>query len=64
MRDVIFEGRLLTLYDAEDVENRKGLIVAQGNVHLFLDLETTSELIAGLNQVAYKLFQTRSEIFQ
>lgn len=64
MSDVIFDGKLVTLYDAEDHEQNQGIIVAINNVHVFLDLEVTSELISGLNQVAYKLFQTRSEIYQ
>lgn len=64
MSNVIFDGKLVTLYDAEDLEKKQGIIVACGNVHIFLGLEATSELISGLNQVAYKLFQTRSEIYK
>jgi len=33
-------------------------------VHLFLGLDSTAELVSGLNQVAYELFHTRNEIFQ
>ena len=64
MSDVIFDGKLVTLYDAEDHEHHKGIIVAIHNIHVFLGLEATAELVSGLNQVAYKLFQTRSEIYQ
>ncbi len=64
MSDVIFDGKLVTLYATEDHEKKPGIIVAHSNVHVFLDMEATSELVSGLNQVAYKLFQTRSEIYQ
>ncbi len=64
MSDVIFDGKLVTLYDAEDHENNQGIIVAINNVHVFLDLDTTAELVSGLNQIGYKLFQTRSGIYQ
>jgi len=64
MSDVIFEGKSLTLFDAKDNDKNAGVIIACGNVHLFLDLDSTAELISGLNQVAYELFHTRNEIFQ
>ena len=64
MSDIIFEGKFLTLYDAKDNDKKAGVIVACGNVHLFLGLDATAELVSGLNQVAYELFHTRSEIFQ
>ena len=64
MSDVIFEGKFLTLYDAKDEDKKAGVIIAYGNVHLFLDLDATAELVSGLNQVAYELFHTRNEIFQ
>ncbi len=64
MSKIIFDGKLVTLYDAEDFDKKQGIIVACGNVHVFLGLEETAELVSGLNQVAYKLFQTRSEIYQ
>ena len=64
MSDIIFEGESLTLYDAKDDNKKTGIIIACGNVHLFLGLDATAELVSGLNQVAYELFHTRSEIFQ
>jgi hypothetical protein len=64
MGDVLFEGKFLTLYDAKDDDKKAGVIIACGNVHLFLGLDTTAELVSGLNQVTYELFHTRNEIFQ
>jgi hypothetical protein len=64
MSDIIFEGESLTLYDAKDDNKKTGIIIACGNVHLFLGLDATAELVSGLNQVAYELFHTRNEIFQ
>ena len=64
MSNIIFDGKSITLYDAKDEEKNCGIIIATGNIHLYLRLEVTSELISALNQVAYKLFQTRNEIFQ
>ena len=64
MSDVLFEGKFLTLYNAKDDDKKTGVIIACGHVHLFLGLDTTAELVSGLNQVAYELFHTRSEIFQ
>ena len=64
MSEIIFEGKTLTLYKGEDVDQKGGIVVACGNTHLFLGYETTTELIKGLNQVAYSLYQTRSEIYQ
>lgn len=64
MSEVIFEGKTLTLYKGEDYNNEGGVIISCGNTHLFLGYESTSELIKGLNQVAYELFKTRSELYQ
>ena len=64
MSDIIFEGESLTLYDAKDDNKKTGIIIACDNVHLFLGLDSTAELVSGLNQVAYELFHTRNEIFQ
>ena len=64
MSDILFEGKSLTLYEAKDNDQNPGIIIACGNVHLFLALDATSELVSGLNQVAYELFKTRNEIFQ
>jgi len=64
MKDTIFDGKFLSLHEAKDNENKPGIIIASGNVHLFLSLDATSELISGLNQAAYELFKTRNEIFQ
>ena len=64
MADVLFDGHTITLYKGEDSEKKGGMILACGNTHLFLGYDETAELIKGLNQVAYELFKTRSEIFQ
>mgnify|MGYP006426130867 FL=1 len=64
MSEIVFEGKTHTLYKGEDQQNNGGIILACGNSHMFLDFDATAELIRGLNQVAYELFQTRSEIYQ
>ena len=63
MSDIIFEGNYLQLIKCEE-ENAKGIIIACGNTHLFLDYKTVAELVQGLNKNSYELFKTRSEIFQ
>jgi hypothetical protein len=45
-------------------ENAKGIIIACGNTHLFLDYKTVAELLEGLNKNSYELFKTRKEISQ
>ena len=64
MTETIYEGKKITLYSSEDHEEKKGLILACGNTHLFLSLESTAELVQALNQNSYKIYQTRNEIFQ
>ena len=49
MSDTLFEGKFLTLYDAKDNDKKAGVIIACGNVHLFLGLDATAELVSGLN---------------
>ena len=63
MSDIIFEGNYLQLIRCEE-ENAKGVVIACGNTHLFLDYKTVAELVQGLNKNSYELFKTRSEIFQ
>ena len=63
MSDIIFDGNYLQLIKCEE-ENAKGIIIACGNTHLFLDYKTVAELVQGLNKNSYELFKTRSEIFQ
>ena len=63
MSDIIFEGNYLQLIKCEE-ENAKGVIIACGNTHLFLDYKTVAELVQGLNKNSYELFKTRSEMFQ
>jgi hypothetical protein len=63
MSEIVFEGKHITLYNGVDNEN-KGVTLACGNSSMFLDYEATSELIRGLNKIAYNLYQTRSEIYQ
>ena len=63
MSDIIFEGNYLQLLKYEE-ESAKGIIIACGNTHLFLDYKTVAELLQGLNKNSYELFKTRSEIFQ
>ena len=62
MSDIIFEGNYLQLIRFEE-ENAKGIIIACGNTHLFLDYKTVAEL-QGLNKNSYELFKTRREMFQ
>lgn len=69
MTKKFYEGRRLTLYLSDDVQVEdgttvKGIIIAMPNFHLYLDLESTSELVRGLNQNSYQIYQTRNEIFQ
>ena len=63
MSDIIFEGNYLQLLKYEE-ENAKGIIIACGNTHLFLDYKTVAELLEGLNKNSYELFKTRREISQ
>ena len=63
MSDTIFEGNHLQLIRCEE-ENAKGIIIACGNTHLFLDYKTVAELVQGLNKNSYELFKTRREMFQ
>ena len=63
MSDIIFEGNYLQLLKYEE-ENAKGIIIACGNTHLFLDYKTVAELLEGLNKNSYELFKTRKEISQ
>ena len=63
MSDVFFEGDYLQLIKYEE-ENAKGIIIACGNTHLFLDHKTVAELIEGLNRNSYEIYKTREEISQ
>ena len=63
MSDIIFEGNYLQLLKYEE-ENAKGIIIACGNTHLFLNHEAVAERLQGLNKNAYELFKTRREMFQ
>jgi len=63
MSDVFFEGDYLQLVKCEE-ENAKGIIIACGNTHLFLDHKTVAELIEGLNRNSYGIYKTREEISQ
>jgi hypothetical protein len=63
LSDIIFEGNYLQLLKYEE-ENAKGIIIACGNTHLFLDYKTVAELLEGLNKNSYELFKTRKEISQ
>ena len=63
MSDIIFEGNYVTLLDCNE-KQAKGMIIACGNTHLFLDYKTVAELLQGLNKNFYELFKTRKEIFQ
>ena len=63
MSDIIFEGNYLQLLKYEE-ENAKGIIIACGNTHLFLNYKTVAELLEGLNKNSYELFKTRREISQ
>jgi len=63
LSDIIYEGNYLQLLKYEE-ENAKGIIIACGNTHLFLDYKTVAELLKGLNKNSYELFKTRREMFQ
>ena len=63
MSDVFFEGDYLQLIKYDE-ENGKGIILAVGNTHLFLEYKIVAELLEGLNKNSYELFKTRREIFQ
>jgi len=63
LSDVFFEGYHLNLIECNQ-ENAKGIIIACGNTHLFLDYKTVAELLEGLNKNSYELFKTRREMFQ
>jgi len=63
LSDIIFEGNYLQLLKYEE-ENTKGIIIACGNTHLFLNYKTVAELLEGLNKNSYELFKTRREISQ
>ena len=63
MSDIIFEGNYLQLIKYEE-ENAKGVIIACGNTHLFLDHKTVAELLEGLNRNSYEIYKTRKEIYQ
>ena len=45
-------------------ENGKGIIIACGNTHLFLNHKTVAELLEGLNRNSYEIYKTREEISQ
>jgi len=63
LSEIIFEGNYLQLLKYEE-ENTKGIIIACGNTHLFLNYKTVAELLEGLNKNSYELFKTRREISQ
>ena len=63
MSDIIYEGNYLQLIKYEE-ENAKGIIIACGNTHLFLDHKTVAELLEGLNRNSYEIYKTREEISQ
>ena len=63
MSDIFFDGDYLQLIKYDE-ENGKGIIIACGNTHLFLDYKTVAELLEGLNKNSYELFKTRREMFQ
>ena len=63
MSDIFFDGDYLQLIKYDE-ENGKGIIIACGNTHLFLEHKTVAELLEGLNKNSYQLFKTRSEMFQ
>jgi len=63
MSDIFFEGDYLQLIKYEE-ENAKGIIIACGNTHLFLDHKTVAELLEGLNRNSYEIYKTREEISQ
>ena len=63
MSDIIFEGKYVTLLEHNE-NNAKGVIIACGNTHLFLDHKTVAELLEGLNRNSYEIYKTREEISQ
>ena len=63
MSDTIFEGSYLQLIKYEE-ENAKGIVIACGNTHLFLDYKTVAELVQGLNKSSCDLLKTRYEMYQ
>ena len=63
MSDIIFEGKYVTLLDCDE-EHAKGVIIACGNTHLFMDHKTVAELLEGLNRNSYEIYKTREEISQ
>lgn len=62
MPEKVFEGNRILIYNDEDAEDEKGILLCTGNVHLFLRRDTTSELIQGLRQIAHS--SSGSEIYQ
>ena len=63
MSDIFFDGDYLQLIKY-DQENAKGIIIACGNTHLFLNHKTVAELLEGLNKNSYEIYKTREEISQ
>jgi hypothetical protein len=63
MSDIFFDGNYLQLIKYEE-ENAKGIIIACGNTHLFLNHKTVAELLEGLNRNSYEIYKTREEISQ
>jgi hypothetical protein len=63
MSDIFFDGDYLQLIKY-DQENAKGIIIACGNTHLFLNHKTVAELLEGLNRNSYEIYKTREEISQ
>jgi hypothetical protein len=63
LSDIIFEGKYVTLLDCNE-EYAKGVIIACGNTHLFLNHKTVAELLEGLNRNSYEIYKTREEISQ
>ena len=63
MSDIFFDGDYLQLIKY-DQENAKGIIIACGNTHLFLNHKTVAELLEGLNRNSYEIYKTRKEISQ
>ena len=61
MSDIIFEGKYVTLLDCNE-KHAKGVIIACGNTHLFMDHKTVAELLEGLNRNSYEIYKTREEI--
>lgn len=60
-----FDGKHLEIYtESYDELEGEGILLCMGPLNLFISLEKTSELITGLNKIAYKSFQKRNEMFQ